>query len=898
MGQNLQIINLLQQILGNILGISRNQTKSYLQYSGIMNQSGSKHSLLYDTVKNGISEALKGSGLPGAQLFGPLLGSIASGALVGKPTNKYGTPNSLLAMQPGASGGATFSNAFQAMLYKSADRYLTGTQEDKVQDQLKRSYLRRFYKTFYSQDSQQTIQNRVKAAESQPLMLPNALNFLLDPEQLSTQVSNISDVATNTLRLGMKRNPFDVKNTRFAKQLQQSVKDMALTSAQDDVSFGGFTPTAVTTLAEAVTKTKDVLRSARDSTDPQALKNAIDAFRKNIQGITEALMPMRNIFGNDMTAIIDMIQSLSGRSIGDINVNQIRTTASLIQDSLRYSGASPKAVTTATAAVQQLMQGYGADALVRQSRSNLGATITALTSGSTPGYLTKQQYQAAVVNSYASAQSSIGVRRLAQAYGLAQHYGTVSSLQQFVQKLQQSDNPLQTALQLSKSNSVSDLFRGDAFVGTQRALQSGALASIGTGQQYKSTLITALQSTGASAEDVQTLYKALTTQGNKELADRAFKGIDQNQVISFRVGGKNMQLTQTQRGLLNMLSVRQPQLAAAAGSYMQQLDFTAYRAQQRKLNEAFDTLNKRKSGGIYTFFTNYINNSLTDQVQKQAGAALDFMTATRIFDIDPNNKQQLEKVKQTLRQNFNDKEGGLIGTLLASGTMGAGSLDKKYLAALKRLGTETVNWSKATKQQLADRQSVLNVIAFGDRADKVTKALQESGDIEGLRKLQQTYALQMAAAGDNRQLQQKATTKYRMQANQYVYKGAAIQLVKAQNKKWKQQDQKKKKEGKSAQNKQISDQQVADLIKFQARVGSGQFKDPQKAFETFLSSWGNKAFKDIQQKKAFVQRIKTTAFSSTQNLLSGTVADLQKVLKWFIQQLQKWMNSNKNDSKS
>lgn len=863
-----------------------------------MNQAGSKHSLLYDTVKSGIADVIQNSGIPGAQLFGPLLGSIAAGSLVGKPTNKYGSPNSLLAIQPGASGGSTFSNAFQAMLYKSADKYLTGIEEDKVQQQLKHSYLKRFYKTMYSQDNQQTIDRRVKAAESQPFALPNAIKFILDPEQLKTQVANISDVATNNLRLGMKRNPFSPQNTRFAKELQQSVKEMALTSAQDDVSFGGFTPTAVTTLAQAITKTKDVLRSARDSTDPQALKNAIDAFRKNIQGITQALMPMRNIFGNDMTAIIDMIQSLSGRSIGDINVNQIKTTASLIQDSLRYSGASPKAVTTATAAVQQLMQGYGADSLVRQSRSNLGATITALTSGSTPGYLTKQEYEAAVVNSYASAQSSVGVRRLAQAYGLAQHYGTVSSLQQFVQKLQQSDNPLQTALQLSKSSSVSDLFRGDAFVGTQRALQSGALASIGAGEQYKSTLITALQSTGASAEDVQTLYRALTTQGNRELADRAFKGIDQNQSISFNVGGKRMQLTETQRGILNMLSVRQPQLAAAAGSYMQQLDFTAYRAQQRKLNEAFDTLNKRKSGGIYTFFTNYVNNNLSDQVQKQAGAALDFMTATRILNIDPSNKQQLQKAKQTLRQNFGDEEGGLVGTLLASGTMGAGSLNKKYLQAIKRLSTQTVDWSKATKQQLSDRQAILNVIAFGDRADKVTKALQKSGDIEGLRKLQQTYAKQMAAAGDNRQLQQKATLNYKMAANQYVYKGAATELIKEQNKKWKQQDQKKKKEGKAAQNKQISDQQVADLIKFQARVGSGQFKDPQKAFDTFLASWGNKVFKNLQEKKSFVQRINTRAFSSTQNLLSGTVSDLQKVLKWFIQQLQKWMNSNKNDSKN
>lgn len=898
MGQNLQIVNLLQQILGNILGINRNQTKSYLQYSGIMNQSGSRHSLLYDTVKNGISDTIQSLGIPGGQLFGPLLGSIASGALVGKPINKYGTPNSLLAMEPGASGGSTFSNAFQAMLYKSADRYLTGIQQDKIQDELKRSYLKRFYKTFYAQDDQQTINNRVKAAENQPLMLPNALNFVFDPEQLSTQVSNISDVATNSLRLGMRKNPFDVKNTRYAKELQQSVKDMALASAQDDISFGGFTPTAVTTLAEAVTKTKDVLRSARDSTDPQALKNAVDAFRKNIQGITQALMPMRNIFGNDMTAIIDMIQSLSGRSIGDINVKQIRSTASLIQDSLRYSGASPKAVTTATAAVQQLMQGYGADTLVRQSRSNLGATITALTAGSTPGYLTKQQYEAAVVNSYASAQSSIGVRRLAQAYGLAQHYGTVSSLQQFVQKLQQSDNPLQTALQLSKSNSVSDLLRGDAYVGTQRALQSGALASIGTGQQYKATLITALQSTGASAETVETLYRALTTQGNKDLADRAFKGIDEKQAISFRVGGKQMQLTEQQRGILNMLSVRQPQLAAAAGSYMQQLDFTAYRAQQKKLNDAFDTLNKRKSGGIYTFFTNYVNNNLTDQVQKQAGAALDFMTATRIFDIDPNNKEQLQKIKQNLRDNFGDKEGGLVGTLLASGSMGAGSLNKKYLQALKRIGNQTIDWSKATKQQLSDRQTVLNVIAFGDRADKITKALQKSGDMEGLRKIQETFARKMAAAGNNRQLQQKATLEYRSQANQYVYKGAATQLIREQNKKWKQQDQKKKKEGKATQNKQISDQQITDLIKFQAKAASGEFKDPQKALQTFLASWGNKAFSSIQQKKAFIQRINTRAYSSTQNMLSGTVSDLQKVLKWFIQQLQKWMNSNKNDSKS
>lgn len=886
MNQGTQILTILQQLLGGLIGL-RQDTKQmqWFQYpGGGIYQPGSKHDVLYNKTRQQISSVISSFGFPGAQLVGDLAGRIGAQALVGKPTNQYGMANTILALQPGAVGGATTSSAFQGMLYSATNRYLKGKGQDDVQDQLRKSYLTRYYKTIYKDKSDDIIQQHVRSAMNNPFAMPNILKFILDPQQLDKQVQGITEAAQNTMRWGMRSNPLSTKNGTAAVQFQKYLKQATQKASQDTGDFGGFTPASISQLVASMSATKDIFRDARNSTDPDAIKNQIQNFDAHLKKLTRALMPMRDVFGNDMAAITGMISSITGRAIGDLSIQRVRSTANIIADAAKYTGASPRAMGTSVGAVQALMQGYGADYITRNGRANLGPLTMAVTSGQTPGYMTKQEFQAVTANTYAGAQSSIGVRRLAQAYGLAQNIEKDLTVQQFVSRLQASDNPMQAAMEMAGVSSMNQLMRGDSYKGTMEALSSGLLAKVGASQQYRDNLMMALQANGGTNQDISQMYKALTNTQNADLIKKAFRGIGKDQQLSYTDSqGKKQKLTSSQIQLLNRMAVNNPQLAGYAQVHVEQANFAKFQEYQDKLRTVFGKWDQRQSGGIKTFVNNFLTNNPykdNDPAKRQLFQVTTDLITGNIFQMDKSDQVSQGKIRRRLTQAFGSKT---AGTALSAALTGYGASNQKYQEALRTIVSE----QSTDSQKYKDAKSyILNQIAFGDNVDKVQKMSSRFNSVR-YKTAQDTFAKQMQKAGNDRNAQQAAISKYQRTVIQEQYAVTAQEFIRNQNAAWEQQAKKNKTTAKQFTGK---DQQI--LSRLAARQAQGLQIDYDKQLEGF----GAKAGLDTKQKRrATYNRMRR--YSSMNGSLDGSVANLQQVIKLFVGMFEQLVGKMKTQDK-
>ena len=791
LGLGLHTDDFLQRLTLFFMGRQLDKKNSWMDYPGLIGQAGSRHDVLYRSVKDTVSTLT--AQIPFLAPFSDIMGRGVGAALVGSPRNRYGVP-SQFGFMPAGWGGGTASSAFQASLRLNSQRYLE-QQQDKVREQLRDNYLQQFYDVVYPGDKNKNKRiQAVAAAKNNPFGLPRVLSFALDPTQLRKQSQNIQDVAHNTLQYGMQSNPLDINNTRFAALAQRTAKDIALQSAKDPSQYGGFTPAAVTQLTNALSKGQDVFRQFRGpgQKSDAALKKASTQFANKVKSFTAALQPLRDIFGNNVQHMVDMVTALSGLPIGQLSSRQVQRYSTNIANTLRATGLSPAAMAPYVAGISKQLTRYGADSLTGLAGANIGAQLAVLGNRQGPSTMTRAQYIGQVTDAYAAGQSSINTRRIAQAYGIAVNQkGYKGDLQTFINQIRGSD-PLQKAMQKAGVGSVDQLLKGSGYRQTQFALRGKAIASLAVQEQYKQQAALAINNARWAQPDTNTddqviLRKTLSDIGkNKQFITKLF---GKDGVTTEDVKAQFSNITDPQRiarltRLANTVRQNSPQLGSLAIASVQSLRFAGFQQAQKDIDQAFKDLNGKPTGGIYTVLSNFINENKLPEEGKQRTAVQRYLTlfGQQVLDVDPT-QTTADKLNtaRTRMQNLTKALGGnanIASNVIVSAVSGAFSADSKYRESIKTLSTVP----EGSDQYNKALDYIYSSLTFGDT--KNGAQLINSLDKETKRNLQDQLFKRLGE-------QQKQWEKYGSRESyrsyvvqQHTRQKLLPQAVKARTKAW------------------------------------------------------------------------------------------------------------------
>lgn len=724
-----------------ISGKQSDRRGSWLDYPGVAQQAGSRHDTLYRLIKDPIQSIA--SQVPFLAPFASIISRGVGAALVGRPRNRYGIPTQF-GFMPAGWGGGTAGSAFQTSLYRNSKQSIQA-QQQRIRDQLRDKYLQQFYNVLYPGDQGKAQRTQaIAAAKNNPFGLPRVLSFALDPTQLRRQSRNIQDTAYNTLQYGIQRNPLNINNTRFAALAQQAAKNIAIEAADRPQQYGGFTPAAVTEMANALSKGQDVFKQSRATGDAseQDLKRAVGQFTNKVKSFTSALQPLRDIFGNNVQHMVDMITTLSGLPIGQLSTQQVQRYATNVANTVRATGLAPAALVPYVTGINKQLNQYGADSITRLAGFSIGTQLAVLGNRQGPGTMSRAQYIGQITNAYASGQSSINTRRIAQAYGIAVNQGNFEgSIQQFVSQIRKSSNPLQAAMDLANVKTIDQLLRGSGYRETQFALRDKQIASLAVQQQYKQQMKAAINNARWSDkritnQDQIDMRKALlNTDQNSQFIARLFgkQGVTlQDIATQFKLDLNNTdqkdRATRLMR-LANIVRTNQPQLGALATGIVQALRHTEFQRVQKSIAQAFADQNGKPTGGIYTVLSNFIDsgqvkgisgNAKKQNDQKSAVQRYLTLFGQQIFGVDPSldSSKKLDAVKVSMR-NLTTALGGnkdVASNALIAATSGAFSTDSKYRESLKTLST-----AEAGSKQYKDAADyIYAAMTFGDTKNGVT----------------------------------------------------------------------------------------------------------------------------------------------------------------------------------
>lgn len=727
-----------------LLGNRTNISQPWMSYGGIRTGPVTVLQQARQQVNNA-AVGLLGPGL------GNLVGALASDYLVGRDFTKTGTLQNRLSglLAPGAG---TYANAFQQMRQNQTMAMLTTNRQTLGRD-LKQDFFRNYYALTMGKDLNDKkqaaqVQAQVDSAMANMLSVPAALQFLFDPAQNERALQGIKNTQAGYLYWQQRSNPLSAlgiggratAGVDAAKQIGTRLTRMATDANRwilgrgKGQSFGGFGGGAVMELASILENASDVLG------DPQNIKSSLDNFQKKVKATAQALAPLKDIFGQDIKAMVDMLQSTTGQNINQLTPSMIRSMSTNTVDMARYSGATIAQIASANQKLFAQTAGYGGNTFTRVGGGLTGAYYTGLIAqGNAPAGVHAAQYAGNTARAVASAQASAGVDWTAMAYGIWKKKNPQGTIDDFMQKVRQnrdkSGSMMEAVIKTAGVNSQQGLLQGLNTTEYRTALQSGRLPQLAVPEQYQMKLADSINylkslNTGVSEKDLNTLgvvmadrqfasdVKRLVTNANDPKAVKAFAekfGISQ--------GAVNL--------MINRGQILQPATRYAVSEQMAQ-----FKQGQKQIRTAMAGLDAMGTGALTTLWrglssvgekggsriegTNLIigNNKIS-----QAAIA----TQTRLLLGTDNLVQAQKRINERLVKNFGKDTQDILG--MASNQ--EFSKDQEFVTSIRKIaqGATGAQLRKARAYVKARRaghiRDSVNAKSFEGRAKEVyDKALQ------------------------------------------------------------------------------------------------------------------------------------------------------------------------------
>lgn len=462
--------------------------------------------------------------------FGPL-GTLAapfiSDFLVGRDFDKFGRPISQLSGVL-APQGQSYAGAYQTML-RAQQTAALGITAQNFQKQIWQQSAKAYYGLTDSTLTGDALRNKIKGSNF--LAPQRVINYFFDPMQREKALKGVRDTMAGSLYWDNRRGVGAAEAVTNARELGQAAKqlvteaNMTILGGQrwkDDTlinkdfqgkDFGGFKGSQVAQLASIIANTSDIM-------SPMGIKDAITKFKTKVQQTAQAIAPMKDIFGNDMKAMTDTLQAVSGQRVSQMPANLARSLATTIADMSRYANVSPAQIQSMgnnllTTAVNRQ---YG-DSFSRSGTARLGGLAAAITAnGNTPAGIHVGEYVGDVNQRLSQVNNTKGADWLAKAYAVWKQKNKGGTLQQFQGLVQQSRaggrNLMEAAMNVAGVSYLPQLNAGATSVYYRQAKTSGKMGQMALQGQFQDAL---LQQSWAVGNDTR-IGRSAAEQGRRALS--------------------------------------------------------------------------------------------------------------------------------------------------------------------------------------------------------------------------------------------------------------------------------------------------------------------------------------------------------------------------------------------
>lgn len=704
------LVSLIQAL---IMQSAASQSRAWTQYQGI---NLSKPYSVNSVADNALVQL-------GNTMLGPvggLLGRLVSRFIVPPDVNKLGGIDSPATMLLRTQGG-TYGGSFQNLLYASTLSNL------KSQRALGQKQLQKLFYKRYLQITQhgKVTEEQVNQLDKMGFSVPAALNAIFDPMNMNGILQGIETAQAGGAMWANRANP--LKPGEIFKRAKQ-YGDVAMKAAIQaqivndktplNQRYGGFSGRAVAQLVGILANSSSWFNYTDD------VQQASNALRTKVKQLTRALYPLRDVFKQDMKAMVDAIQGLSGMSISQLSTANVARLSTQITNASRYSGLAPATMYALGGNISKLVAANGGTNFDKLGGRSAGIYASYLLApGNAPWGMPLQEYQARTQDAIASGLSSQGADLVAMAYGLYKDKTkNPMSITEFNSAIRRSNkSPLAAAMQIAGIKSTAQLYRGRQYQGYSEYKTSGAGAEIAIQGVYRQQLQRFTQRTlnqrnvDYSASDVQAAYNMISRFSHTQL-----KRFSQNPIEFLKLAQKKGQIIPPGVKKVLMTEVQDPrsrllQIAERYADTKQMDNFQRVNAQLTRMFQDVETSSPS------TNFQNFFQLVTRGNWKQEANGILDIgknkkvsqdmllYMSSNLLGQDVKNTKDARARFLAFRKAFGED----TGRILSFAFMGGGKGDERLRKALKIIASQKPNARQHSNEYLQAKSYVLREAAIG-----------------------------------------------------------------------------------------------------------------------------------------------------------------------------------------
>lgn len=357
----------------------------------------------------------------------------------------------------GLSSTAPMMNAAQQQFLRGIAKTLTS--ETAYEDLLKSGKI-----TATSYDAY--IDDQIQGYETNPIF--NAFYNLADPMGMQKAKQYLGLASSNMIRHQLaagNRNAF-----ANAKAVMRNMfRDDDGNYNFDRADYGGMNQGEVAALTAAITRDTDLLGDA-DVSKAGSLKEATQKLKDRVKAYSEALAPLKDIFGDNVPAMLNTVEQITGQNIATMGVDRARDIARNLADRSSLGRYSMENIADMTRLMGQQMTAMG-DRVPTLNKMN--ATTYAMTAldmirgGTMPGNITQAEFAQRMSNLVASSANSKGADYFDMAYAMYKDANPDLTFNDFVTAINKRVdasggklNMLQAAMEMLGVQTLQDLTAG------------------------------------------------------------------------------------------------------------------------------------------------------------------------------------------------------------------------------------------------------------------------------------------------------------------------------------------------------------------------------------------------------------------------------------------------------
>lgn len=379
-------------------------------------------------------------------------------------------------------------------------------------------------------DYQKFIEHKAQGMMDSPVLSTLMTMTGWDPTGKMMAAYNLKEASANIARTAMWRG--DENYARKAEAIADLFLDDKNQLSYSRMDYGGLTMNETTQLTAMLTK-----GMVLEGRNEQELEQSVKKLRQHIQGLSQAMAPLKDIFGDDIPNMVKFLEDISGKSIKQLDGAWASRLSSNVMNGILTGAYTAEQYVGLSGQLQHGLSQIGVPYYLETGASALTDRIlAAVNAGSSPLMMTQASYRQAVADRTMRQAASPFANNANLAYGIwaANHRGGDTSIEAFraeFERLRGSMNEEQALLRLSGASSIHQLASlGTRYGGYSDAVREGLGADLASveGIRRRATTIVMGQDTPERRRAMQEVINAYMSTSRTQTVDdldRYFAGL-------------------------------------------------------------------------------------------------------------------------------------------------------------------------------------------------------------------------------------------------------------------------------------------------------------------------------------------------------------------------------------